>query len=96
MTLLLYRIAPSSVICSGGIYGIVRCIAIEIVLVGLLSTLHLCFSAKEFASSLIVLKHCFLSFLRALTVDLPIERRVMKRSTIGAALALPGYFFETE
>jgi hypothetical protein len=41
-------------------------------------------------------KHYFLYFFSYLIVDLPIDRRVINKSTIGLPLALPGYFEETK
>jgi hypothetical protein len=38
----------------------------------------------------------FLSFFIKFNVDFPIANKVIKRSTIGLPLALPGYFPETK
>jgi hypothetical protein len=72
-----------------------NCMAMEIVLVGLSKTRHLCLLAVSLANAPMSSKQAFLSFLSSRIVDLPIDRRVMKRSTMGLPLALPGYLDET-
>jgi hypothetical protein len=75
--------------------SIMSCIPIEIELPGLSNTLHLCRVATYFASSPIKSKQALLYLRNCLIVDFPIESKVMKRSTMGLPLALPGYLEET-